>query len=154
MAPRANAADGAPSRKVFWAEDALDDQFLIRTAVESLRPRPEVQFFEDGDVLMEALRHERPRLVVLDIRMPRLDGIATLRQIRALPGFHNLPVVMFSTAMLDEEVRICQELKARDFVQKPAHYAEFADAVARVVGGKPRAASATAPAKVARRVVV
>lgn len=153
MAPRASTADGTPSRKVFWAEDALDDQFLIRTAVEALRPRPEVQFFDDGDVLMEALRHERPRLVVLDIRMPRLDGIATLRQIRAIPGFHNLPVVMFSTAMIEEEVQACQELKARDFVQKPAHYAEFAEAVARVVGGKPRT-TATAPAKVARRIVV
>jgi two-component system response regulator len=152
MAPRASAADGVPSRKVFWAEDALDDQFLIRTAVESLRPRPEVVFFEDGDVLIEALRRERPRLVVLDIRMPRLDGIATLRQIRALPGFHNLPVVMFSTAMLDEEVRACQDLKARDFVQKPAHYAEFAEAVARVVGGKVRAAN-PAPAKVPRRLL-
>ena len=153
MAPRASTADGTPSRKVFWAEDALDDQFLIRTAVEALRPRPDVVFFDDGGVLMDALRHERPRLVVLDIRMPRLDGIATLRQIRALPGFHNLPVVMFSTAMLDEEVQACQELKARDFVQKPAHYAEFAEAVARVVGGKPRT-TATAPAKVARRILV
>jgi two-component system response regulator len=153
MAPRANTSDGTPSRKVFWAEDALDDQFLIRTAVEALRPRPEVAFFDDGDVLMEALRHERPRLVVLDIRMPRLDGIATLRQIRAVPGFHNLPVVMFSTAMIDDEVKACQELKARDFVQKPAHYAEFAEAVARVVGGKPRTTE-TAPAKVARRILV
>ena len=137
MSPTTPAAPLA-ARRVFWAEDALDDQFLIRTAAEALRPRPELVFFEDGDILLEALQKERPRLVVLDIRMPRLDGIETLKRIRAQPGFHNLPVVMFSTAMVETEVATCQELRVRDYIQKPSHYADFANAVAKIVGGTPR----------------
>ena len=49
----------AAARRVFWAEDALDDQFLIRTAAEGIRPRPEIAFFEDGDVL-QAIDGRKP----------------------------------------------------------------------------------------------
>lgn len=140
------AAEGEPApRRVFWAEDALDDQFLIRTAAEGIRPRPEVVFFEDGNLLLDALKAERPRLVVLDIRMPRLDGIETLKRIRTQPGFHNLPIVMFSTAMVEEEVAVCKELRVRDFIQKPSHYADFSDAVAKIVGGTLRERPAARP---------
>ena len=130
------AASIKPARTVFWAEDAMDDQFLIRTAVEGMKPRPEVTFFEDGEYLLDALSKKKPDLVVLDIRMPRLDGIETLRRIRARPGMRSLPVVMFSTAMLDEEVAECKALEVRDFLQKPGHYSEFSAAVERIVGNK------------------
>ena len=129
-------ASAKPARTVFWAEDAMDDQFLIRTAVEGMKPRPEVTFFEDGEMLLDALGKKRPDLVVLDIRMPRLDGIETLRRIRARPGMRNLPVVMFSTAMIDEEVAECKQLEVRDFLQKPGHYSEFSAAVERIIGNK------------------
>lgn len=125
-----------PARTVFWAEDAMDDQFLIRTAVEGMKPRPELTFFEDGELLLDALGRKRPDLVVLDIRMPRLDGIETLRRIRSRPGMRNLPVVMFSTAMLEEEVAECKSLEVRDFLQKPGHYSEFSEAVERIIGNK------------------
>jgi CheY-like chemotaxis protein len=125
-----------PARTVFWAEDAMDDQFLIRTAVEGMKPRPELTFFEDGEMLLDALMRKKPDLVVLDIRMPRLDGIETLRRIRSRPGMRNLPVVMFSTAMIDEEVAECKQLEVRDFLQKPGHYSEFSAAVERIIGNK------------------
>ena len=130
---------------MFWAEDDLDDQFLIRTAAESLKPRPEITFFEDGDVLLDAVAKKRPDLVVLDIRMPRLDGVETLRRLRARPGLRNLPVAMFSTAMVDSEVAECKALEVRDFLQKPAHYSEFSAAVARIVGAQEREVEAESP---------
>lgn len=139
------AAKPAAARRVFWAEDALDDQFLIRTAAEGIKPRPDIVFFEDGDLLLQALKDERPRLVVLDIRMPRLDGIQTLKAIRAHPGYHNLPVTMFSTAMVEAEVAACKEMRVKDFIQKPSHYADFSEAVARIVGGTLRERPAAKP---------
>jgi len=128
-----------PARTVYWAEDDLDDQFLIRTAAEGLKPRPELTFFEDGGLLLDAVDRRKPDLVVLDIRMPRLDGLEALRRIRARPGLRHLPVVMFSTAMVEEEVNECKALEVRDFLQKPAHYSEFAGAVARIVGAQQKA---------------
>lgn len=114
----------------------MDDQFLIRTAVEGMKPRPELTFFEDGEYLLDALAKKKPDLVVLDIRMPRLDGLETLRRIRSRPGLRSLPVVMFSTAMVEEEVAECKSLEVRDFVQKPGHYSEFSAAVERIIGNK------------------
>ena len=124
-----------PARRVAWAEDDMDDQFLIRTAAEAIKPRPEITFFEDGELLLDAVARNKPDLVVLDIRMPRLDGMETLRRLRASPTLRNLPVVMFSTAMVEEEVAECKALEVRDFIQKPGHYTEFSEAVARIVGG-------------------
>jgi CheY-like chemotaxis protein len=134
--PQPKSSAPKPARTVFWAEDAMDDQFLIRTAVEGMKPRPELTFFEDGEMLLEALARKKPDLVVLDIRMPRLDGIQTLQRIRARPGMRNLPVVMFSTAMIEEEVAECKQLEVRDFLQKPGHYSEFSAAVERIIGNK------------------
>jgi CheY-like chemotaxis protein len=137
-APAAKPSTPKPARTVAWAEDDMDDQFLIRTAAEGLKPRPEIAFFEDGELLLAAIERKRPDLVVLDIRMPRLDGMQTLRRLRARPGLRNLPVVMFSTALVEEEVAECKALEVRDFIQKPGHYTEFSEAVARIVGGTMR----------------
>lgn len=91
---------------IFWAEDALDDQFLIREAAKHLKPIPNIAFFGDGQALLNGLAHSKPDRIVLDIRMPRLDGIQSLKAIRQRPYLRNVPVVMFSTAMLSEEVEL------------------------------------------------
>lgn len=128
---------------IFWAEDAVDDQYLIQHALRSHRPAPEVVFFEDGQALLDALGRAKPDRVVLDIRMPRLDGIATLRAIRQRPGLRRLPVVMFSTGLLEDEVAQCKALEVQAFVQKPLDLDEFNAAVAAIVAGEAGVRQAT-----------
>lgn len=132
--PRPKASARPP--RIFWAEDAPDDRFLIREAVHRIEPAPAITFFDDGQDLLDRLRHSRPDRAVLDIHMPRLDGIETLKAIRQRPGMRNLPVVMFSTAMIEEEVAACKGLEVQAFVQKPADLEEFTAAVTAIVTGK------------------
>lgn len=122
-----------PARRVTWAEDALDDQFLIRQAIGQMRAAPEVTFAEDGERFLEAVGRRVPDLAVLDINMPVLDGLGALRRLRADPATRNLPAILFSTARHERDVQAARELGVVDFVQKPTPFDDFARAVARIL---------------------
>jgi CheY-like chemotaxis protein len=137
MATRLSPSGGqVQSRAVYWAEDALDDQFLIRAALEDRKSQAEVTFFLDGQALLDELAHTKPARVVLDINMPGLGGIETLQAIRQRPALLRLPVTMFSTAMRDGDVEACKRLDVDAFVQKPSDFNDFAQAVIGIVSGQ------------------
>jgi CheY-like chemotaxis protein len=118
---------------VLWAEDNLQDQILIRAALEDLERPPDVRFCDDGLLLLAALRSSRPALVVLDLKMPRLGGLEALRRIRADPALAHLPVSVFSAGDDPEETAACQALGATGVVRKPVDFREFTAAVQAVV---------------------
>lgn len=114
---------------VLWAEDNLQDQILIRAALEDVPDAPDVRFADDGVLLLEALRGARPDLVVLDLKMPRLGGLDALRRLRADPALSGLRVSVFSAGDQPEETAACQALGVRDVVRKPVDFREFTAAV-------------------------
>ncbi|HUR24619.1 MAG TPA: response regulator [Candidatus Thermoplasmatota archaeon] len=120
---------------IFWAEDAFDDQFLIREVARGFRPFPRITFFQDGRGLLDELPSGHPDLIVLDVRMPRLDGVDTLKAIRRDPRFSELPVIMFSTALIEAEAAVCQKLGIQAYVQKPSSFDAFQAAVEGIVRG-------------------
>ena len=119
---------------VVWAEDEPSDQFMIRSALEEFPAAPRIRWANDGEAAVAAAQAQRPRLIVLDINMPRVDGIEALRRIRADPALDDVPVVMFSTARRSNEVEECEGLGVAAFVQKPTQFQEFANAVHHIVG--------------------
>lgn len=114
---------------VLWAEDNPQDQILIRAALEGLPRPPQVVFRDDGLLLLEALRRTDPALVVLDLKMPRLGGLETLRRIRADPSVAGVGVSVFSAGDHPEETAACQALGALEVVRKPVDFREFTAAV-------------------------
>jgi two-component system response regulator len=125
---------------VLWAEDNLQDQILIRAALEDLPNRPEVRFADDGILLLAELEAKKPALVVLDLKMPRLGGLGTLRRIRADPKLARLPVSVFSAGDDPEETAACRALGAVSVVRKPVDFREFTAAVQAVVAHADRPA--------------
>lgn len=118
--------------RILWAEDGLDDQYLIKHALGQLPLAPRVEFVEDGEAALAALDAGHPDLVVLDLNMPILDGVETLRRLRAADGTKAVPVVVFSTGREESAVQTCRRLGVLDYVQKPFHYNDFTTAVARI----------------------
>src|SRR5690349_19283219 len=110
---------GGPVPKILWAEDGLDDQYLIKHALGQIPHPPHVDFVEDGGAALAALGRSSPDLVVLDINMPVLDGVETLRRMRAADGLRDTPVVVFSTGREESAVATCQRLGVLDYIQKP-----------------------------------
>jgi CheY-like chemotaxis protein len=118
--------------RILWAEDGLDDQYLIRHALGLVPQPPKVDFVEDGNAALAALAEATPDLVVLDLNMPNLDGVQTLRRMRAAPDTRDLPVIVFSTGREESAVATCKGLGVVDYIQKPFHYNDFAGAVRRI----------------------
>ena len=112
--------------RIVWAEDTESDRFLIETA---LGPGVDVAFAEDGRQAVELVRTHRPALTVLDLKMPRVGGIAALRSLRADPALARSRVVIFSSSHQSEEVDEARALGATAYVQKPIGFGPFQAAV-------------------------
>ena len=88
----------------------------------------------DGEAVMEAVRRLRPRMVVLDVMLPRRSGFEVLKQIRADADQHSLPVLILTTKGQQQDRRIAEELGADVFVTKPYANAEVVGAVRQLLG--------------------
>lgn len=124
---------GVPHRRVLWAEDNLEDQILIRAALEGLPEAPHVEFADDGAELLARLGAVRPDLVVLDLKMPRIGGLEALRRLRASPQTAAQRVAVFSAGDHPGETAACLELGAVQVLRKPVDFGQFTAAVRQVV---------------------
>jgi CheY-like chemotaxis protein len=100
--------------------------------IEHLRDGQEaLDFFFPRDGAARASRLEK-YLVLLDIRMPKVDGIEVLRRLKADPEMHKLPIIMVTTTDDPREVERCHALGCNVYLQKPVDYDKFAEAIRRL----------------------
>jgi DNA-binding response OmpR family regulator len=88
----------------------------------------------DGEAVMDAIRRQRPRLLVLDIMLPKRSGFEVLKQIRADRSTSDLPVLILTAKGQQQDRRIAEELGANKFVTKPYSNADVVDAVRSLLG--------------------
>ncbi len=73
-----------------------------------------------------------PKVVLLDLRLPKVDGLEVLRQVKADDQLKTIPVVVLTSSKEDRDVAESYRLGANSFVSKPVEFTEFADAVAKL----------------------
>jgi two-component system chemotaxis response regulator CheY len=117
--------------RIFVADDDRAILDLITTRLD-LAGYHTIQA-RDGWQALEGIYASRPAAVVLDIGMPRLDGLGVLRHLRKTPSFASLPVMMVTARNTPMEVRSAMELGARDFLTKPFEDAQLLSRVARML---------------------
>ena len=88
----------------------------------------------DGDAALQALRQSQPKVLVLDVMLPKRSGFEVLKQIRADALLHKLPVLILTAKGQAQDRRTAEELGADDFVTKPYANAEVVGAVRRLMG--------------------
>jgi len=105
---------------------ADDDAALVSTLTWILREHGyQVIAVPNGEGLLERLQQERPDLVLLDIMMPKVDGLQLLAKIRAEPGWRDLPVLMVSSMPPEDGTVKSLEIGASDFIPKPFRMKEL-----------------------------
>ncbi|MDP9389575.1 MAG: diguanylate cyclase [Actinomycetota bacterium] len=115
--------DRVPGATVLVVDDSGAIRRILRRSLESVGYR--VQEAPDGEQALAACRAERPDLVLLDVDMPGLDGLSTLRAMKADDELRSLPV-LFLTARTDAaEVADGLDLGAADYLRKPCDAAEL-----------------------------
>src|SRR5438876_924006 len=91
---------------------------LLDVLADNLKEKGfEVLVADDGDEGLELVERERPELVLLDIRMPRLDGLAVLREIQDIDP--NIAVIVMTADTSPQKARLAMQEGACDFVTKP-----------------------------------
>lgn len=118
---------------ILLVDDNPDDVELTLRVLKSHRIANEVVVARDGVEALEKLYGPEaaaiPSLVLLDLKMPRMDGLDVLRRIRSEPSTLHLPVVIMTTSLEERDIVASYELGANSYVQKPVEYEQFEDAV-------------------------
>ena len=109
---------------VWVVDDDEDDRLFIFSAFQRTKKPIQVRILSDGDQLLPQLVDcaELPRLILLDINMTRQNGFETLAQVRSMPKFAHLPIVMLTTSSDSTDRQRSLSLGANQYLTKPAHY--------------------------------
>jgi len=129
----------ARSLTILVVDDDEDDFFLVQHVFRDRVTGVELQLVQDGEEMMDYLRQEGkfeapdtaplPCLILLDINMPRMDGMMALGGIKTDPSLKHIPVVMFTTSNDPDDIAACYRLGANSFLVKPASYDQFVSMV-------------------------
>jgi PAS domain S-box-containing protein len=112
----------APRPRILLADDNADMREYV---ARLLSPRFEVTVVADGHAALEAARRAQPDLLLSDVMMPRLDGFALLRKMRADPALESVPIILLS-ARAGEEARVeGLDAGADDYIVKPFNAREL-----------------------------
>jgi CheY-like chemotaxis protein len=128
-------------RTILLAEDDPRDVELILEALAEQNLANQVTVVKDGVDAMAFLRREgkynlrqrgNPAVVLLDIKMPRMDGIQVLQAIRSDPALKTLPVVMLTSSREEPDLKQSYEMGANAYVVKPVDFQDFMQAVKQI----------------------
>jgi CheY-like chemotaxis protein len=129
---------GAVLKPILLVEDNPRDLELTLVALEKSRLANEVITCRDGAEALEYLKCEgsyagrpkgNPAVVLLDLKLPKVDGIEVLRAIRADADLQRTPVVILTSSREDKDVTAGYDLGVNAYVVKPVEFKEFIDAV-------------------------
>ena len=118
--------------------DPLEAELLLR-ALRGLSEPARIGHARDGEEALDyllgrgAFRHRLggslPRLVLLELKLPRVDGVEVLRTLRASPRTVTVPVVVLTSSAEPREVTQCYQAGANSCVRKPVDFREFAETI-------------------------
>ncbi|WP_421826187.1 response regulator [Larkinella sp.] len=119
---------------ILIADDDADDRLLIEQAFRECNLTSELHFVEDGEELMDFLYQRepygsalRPSLILLDLNMPRKNGIQALREIKANEQFRQIPVVVLTTSTAEEDILRTYDLGVSSYISKPFDFSTLLD---------------------------
>ena len=111
------------------AEDDPDDQLLLQSAINDTGfPLPAIFMTDGGEVIQYLANADSlPKLVILDLNMPRMNGIQVLEFISARALNKSMRVHVFSTSNMDIDKKKCDALGAASYTVKPDNYRKLVD---------------------------
>lgn len=121
--------------KILLVEDNADDEMLCLRALKKNNITNEIVVARDGAEALDYLfvedgeTTELPHLVLLDLKLPKINGLQVLERLRAHPRTELLPVVMLTTSVEERDLVESYKLGVNSYIRKPVDFAEFTEVV-------------------------
>ncbi len=127
------------SMKILLVEDNPDDELLTLMAFRDNNILNEVVIARDGrealDILFNTGTYARetkrfiPEIILLDLKLPKIDGLEVLKKIRSNPKTSFLPVIILTSSKEDLDILNSYQLGANSYIRKPVDFQQFSDAI-------------------------
>ncbi len=125
-------------RTILIVEDNPDDEVLVLRALKKCNVTNKIDVVRDGAEALDCLFGEgpyegrgmfKPTVVLLDLKLPKIDGLEVLRRLRADDRSNRLPVVVLTSSEEKDDMVRSYALGANSYVRKPVEFGSFSDAV-------------------------
>ena len=126
---------------ILIVEDDEDDYLLTMEALKEAGVDSQVKWLKDGEEVMDYLNSitdppsegceqpPKPRLILLDLNMPRKDGREVLEEIKGNAGLRQIPIIVLTTSKADVDILHTYDLGVSSFIQKPVRFSDFVDVI-------------------------
>lgn len=133
-----------PINTILIVDDDVDDQELLQEAIQSVDNTVRCLSAWNGEEalrLLQAANSHLPDLIFLDLNMPRMNGKTFLAKIKQSDGLSHIPVVIYSTSKLEEDIEQTRQLGAARFITKPDSFEGIVWEVSALMMGEMRVVS-------------
>ena len=120
------------NNRILLVEDNVADAELAMRAFRKNNLANEIIHVEDGQEALDYLydeKNELPRLILLDVKMPRVDGIEVLRKLKSDPEKKIIPIVMLTSSKEDRDIIESYNLGVNAYIVKPVDFSQFTQAI-------------------------
>ena len=121
-----------PDIPILLVEDDAVDAMTVERALKDIRVTNRVHTVGDGLAALEFLREpgaRRPGIILLDLNMPRMNGIEFLKVLKSDESLRKIPVVVLTTSKEEQDVAASYDLGVNSYIRKPVDFNQFAQAI-------------------------
>lgn len=125
-------------KNILLVDDSPNDVKLIKSALRNAHFANEIIVAEDGEEALDFMYNRgkfagytggTPIFILLDIKLPLMNGIEVLKEIRGDPAFKRIPVIMLTSSRDNQDLSVCYDNGANSFVVKPVNIVDFMQVV-------------------------
>lgn len=117
-----NARDEMLTLRALKKSNILNEVIVVRDGVEA------IDYFFGTDSQNSPVKNTMPQMILLDLKLPKLDGLSVLRKLRAEERTRFLPIVIFTSSSEEEDMVKSYDLGANSYVRKPVDFDQFLEA--------------------------
>ncbi|MBN2088470.1 response regulator [candidate division KSB1 bacterium] len=118
---------------ILLAEDEDIHSLIIQKAFNALEDQNfTIHFASDGEAVLEFIANDRkplPDIILMDLKLPKLDGFDLLQEIRQNPRTKCIPVIILTSSARQQDLKRCYELGCNSYIVKPMNFNEFKEII-------------------------
>lgn len=124
-------------RPILLIEDNPMDEDLTRRAFARRKVINPIEVARDGEQALDYLERWQagsplPVVILLDINLPKVNGLEILRQFKAAPNVQKVPIIILTTSAEDRDIKVAYELGANSYIVKPVDFEKFLEVAGQI----------------------